>query len=745
MGFLDIFRPRDTKPPVEMGADNPITDKRGNRVLFREVAYSDPMRLFADGIAQYNPSLLVTRHGMNIFDKMRKDEQVKICLAFKKHSILSSGWEIVSPEGESEDWSVTRFTNENMDGLEGGLYEALTELMTCIDYGFSLSEKGYEKRDGQIHLTKLKSIKPHSIEFVTNDYGNLIELNQYKGAYNTGKESLPIEKFVMFANQQEFGNLYGMADLEAAYRPWLIKDNTYKWLAMALEKRGIPPLFALYNPSKYHPALLTTLKDVMKNLQAATVGVIPRVSKDDLDLHEPRPIKETQEIFSSSISMFDMAIARALLMPGLIGATSDTEEGSYARAKVHFDVFLMIVEFLRKRIEDRIMQQQIIKPLVDLNYANVKKYPVFRFHDITEQQRLELIDKWIDLVKADAVKGTEQDEAHIRNVVKFPEKEKETTVEKKIESEDEDEREEGIEVNTFSLARGLNKFEQKVNFARINDSLDIVEKSAQDELVILLTSSRDSVIKFVENNNSDTSILSDVKLKKWGSVQNVIGEMLRASYELGYQEADREISGKTEKMGLFTPTEALAYLSEKKLWVAGVLKETILKDITGILFNAMKTGELVGETTQKINKVFEKYLGTDILKETAAGYQVGSPYHIETIIRTNVTDAFNQGRLVSAQKNANLLHGMEYSAVIDSRTTRQCLLLDGKIFKMDDPNLLKFTPPLHFNCRSVLVPVPLSIELIEEDLVDPELAGIVNSLVDASFGGSAGKKAVKAG
>jgi uncharacterized protein with gpF-like domain len=46
---------------------------------------------------------------------------------------------------------------------------------------------------------------------------------------------------------------------------------------------------------------------------------------------------------------------------------------------------------------------------------------------------------------------------------------------------------------------------------------------------------------------------------------------------------------------------------------------------------------------------------------------------------------------------------------LDDRTSEICSELDGKIFREADID--KYNPPLHYNCRSVIVPVfPEEIE-----------------------------------
>src|SRR3990172_8939273 len=89
-----------------------------------EIAWADPKHLFPNGWAQYNPSLLVSRKGLAIFDQMRNDDQVKAAMSFKKSSTLASGWEVVSPEGQPEEWEPTEFVQWCLGNLEISLEES---------------------------------------------------------------------------------------------------------------------------------------------------------------------------------------------------------------------------------------------------------------------------------------------------------------------------------------------------------------------------------------------------------------------------------------------------------------------------------------------------------------------------------------------------------------------------------------------------------------------------------------------
>lgn len=394
---------------------------------FGEVAMADPLRLFPQSMfAQYNPSVLVTRKGYGVFDEMRRDDQIKASLQFKKHAVLATGWEIVSPENKPEDWEVTQFVNDELSHLVGTLDTILLEILSALDYGFSITEKVFKQTDeNKIGLAALKTKKPHSFEFAADEFGNLLPKG-LKQETPTGTRDLDTSKFVIYSYQKEFGNWYGISDLESAYRAWWTKDNSYKWLAMYLERFGIPPLFMFYDPKAFTKTQQTVLQDVLQNLQASTVGLIPRTKPESLEAWSPEIATQVSSVFMPALDMFNKDISRALLMPGLIGMTPDSATGSFARAKVHFDVFIMVIEYLRREIAETIMNEQVVRPLVDLNFP-VKKneYPEFKLLPLSDDVRTDLLKSWAEQVGAGVVLSTFEDEKHIRTLMEFPARDEE--------------------------------------------------------------------------------------------------------------------------------------------------------------------------------------------------------------------------------------------------------------------------------------------------------------------------------
>lgn len=73
---------------------------------------------------------------------------------------------------------------------------------------------------------------------------------------------------------------------------------------------------------------------------------------------------------------------------------------------------------------------------------------------------------------------------------------------------------------------------------------------------------------------------------------------------------------------------------------------------------------------------------------------------VERYARTKFTEVMNKGRL-EYFKSTGVIGAYQYSAILDGQTSDICAGLHGKVFKAGTEPV----PPMHFNCRSVLVPI----------------------------------------
>ena len=123
--------------------------------------------------------------------------------------------------------------------------------------------------------------------------------------------------------------------------------------------------------------------------------------------------------------------------------------------------------------------------------------------------------------------------------------------------------------------------------------------------------------------------------------------------------------------------------------LAGVLQNDVLEKTRDVIRNSMLEGSTLKERMQT-------------LREAAPELSSMTQHRIEAIARTEITRADTMGRLVSMKANDDVI-GVEFSAVMDDRTTDICASRHGLVMRLDDPRLPENTPPLHVNCRSLLI------------------------------------------
>src|SRR5690606_31302150 len=134
-------------------------------------------------MGDYNPDAL----GLDTYDRMRLDAQVRGGLAMLRLPIMARGWDILAPEGASGE-HVT-FIDDVFANMEGSIALAVEELFSALWAGYAVAEQVYEYREsgplaGKIALKKIKVLNPRTVTFHTDKYGNLRRVVQRVG----GKE-----------------------------------------------------------------------------------------------------------------------------------------------------------------------------------------------------------------------------------------------------------------------------------------------------------------------------------------------------------------------------------------------------------------------------------------------------------------------------------------------------------------------------------------------------------------------------
>jgi SPP1 gp7 family putative phage head morphogenesis protein len=93
----------------------------------------------------------------------------------------------------------------------------------------------------------------------------------------------------------------------------------------------------------------------------------------------------------------------------------------------------------------------------------------------------------------------------------------------------------------------------------------------------------------------------------------------------------------------------------------------------------------------------------------------------QTIVRTETTYYYNNARRQFYDQSKDVTHYL-FVSIRDHATTAWCKTRQGLVYKKGDPLLDKETPPIHWNCRSELLPLtpanPRHRQLIEDKSLD---------------------------
>lgn len=105
----------------------------------------------------------------------------------------------------------------------------------------------------------------------------------------------------------------------------------------------------------------------------------------------------------------------------------------------------------------------------------------------------------------------------------------------------------------------------------------------------------------------------------------------------------------------------------------------------------------------KLNKLIE---GTnEIISRTIKdSINLFKARHIESMAYTDSINIISNQRLKSFERS-NVIQGVLFHATLDSRTTHICRPRHDMTLRLDNPLLPKFSPALHYYCRSYLIPI----------------------------------------
>jgi SPP1 gp7 family putative phage head morphogenesis protein len=729
-GLMRLFQ---AKPTEETLPPEPSTQEIG--------AYSD---LFAfNGINRdpYNPDDLIGNKGKGIYKKMMRDDQVKGAMNFKRSSAISRKWFFDVEEDNAEHEEQAEFYKFALNNIQGNFSDVLWGITSALPNGFSLSEiiwGGIAFEDKAMWgITSIKLRPFDTIEFEIDIHGNILKVKQ---DINGKFVEIPMDKCMHFVHQPDIDEIWGESDLRACYRNWWSKDILIKFWNIFLERHSTG--FMLATPDRNLTTDETTkLKKFMKNASARNSGILP--SGVNFEMIAP----QSTDAFEQALVFHDKSIAKTLLVPNLLGISEQGNTGSFAQSITQFNAYMMTIEAqILQRLED-VINERIIRPLAFWNFAT-DDFPRFKFSELSDAQLAEQMKAWGELVRNGAVTKSETDEAWVRKVMGAPEKaeaeepapgpippqepENEPTGEDipdEIPPADEnmptqEEMAELIKDNSFFLESKSDEVKalfqdspwlNRVDFQQIEDGMDNSQENFENDINDTLgrvhLSFEKQIAKVLKDSNTSTfanvkpQLISTVKVKPShiAELKRKSSKNLKVVFDAGTKSAEEELPAQfqsDDRQGLQV-TQAEKYLSNRSFQFAGNYSADLDKAIQNVLSNAIKENSTLEDVINALNT--NETVKSQLPRIDKNGKPLNRPVQLERIARTSITDAFNQSRqsFFGDPDLKGFVQAYEYAAVLDNRTSDICESNNGKV----RVNWSDRTPPLHFNCRSILVPV----------------------------------------
>ncbi len=445
---------------------------------------------------------------------------------------------------------------------------------------------------------------------------------------------------------------------------------------------------------------------------------------------------------------------------GNSGASSGAKGGQVA-----MDVLSMYLDYIGNHLAEGPMQL-LIKELVDYNWSGVYNYPTFKFKPMSKEDLTGNVKIFIDAAQAriGATPGGPpdengdpttpgdpgvalinlypEDEERIRDILGFPSVQGKNAlrtnryVNKPVPISVKPREIDPLKLpwagyrpptpsgpgksanysEAFKPARKLTKYEDNVDFS---ESKRILDETGVDEVgtavAAVIRKAVEKIKVQAKKIGGDTGKIKNLVLPYRSELVKELRDGLNKVAKQALAQAAQEVSranpGKTmpkkyDDLGGMEPQEVLDYIDDKSFTMGNDISDEVLKKIKQAMYAGVKKGESYKDIIYRVEDSIAPYIDLVAADDELSGHR------LETAIRTGVAEAYNEARKSIFQDPDldGFVLAYQYSSILDDRTTDWCQNeedggMDGRIFKVSNPIWDKWTPPVWYNCRSVLVPI----------------------------------------
>ena len=344
-----------------------------------------------------NFDALIKKHGYDICDKMARDSQVRMGILQKTNSVISADYAVeAATEDNEQDVFIANFIADQFERIKGGIVGAIRELLKSgIQRGIGISELTLQpithgEYSGMWGLKEIRNKNPRDFEFAVDGYNNLLEL--FTSTRTGTKKLLNKNKFIVYSHDPEFGRFYGQSDLRPAYKNWWSKDLLLKIQNIHFERMGMGLRVGKYPEGK--AGFKNALQDILEDITTNTCVTLP----EDMDIQFITETGNGPAKYQRAIDYHDRQIVVAIL--GQTLTSGEGVHGTNALGNIHRETMEDYVTAIRSALADAVIEEQIIKLLVDTNFGPQDLYPRFVWQPRKNKIAVQSVDDVDKLLKS---------------------------------------------------------------------------------------------------------------------------------------------------------------------------------------------------------------------------------------------------------------------------------------------------------------------------------------------------------
>lgn len=570
----------------------------------------------------------------------------------------------------------------------------IADMLRAVTEGFRLYEKVWTLQNGKFVYKKLAPRDATGVFLKRDDNGGFDGADQrtWSGSKYTNV-FIPPERCFLFTYGKERSFLYGRSAFKSAHYHYDRKHKLYYLQQLGAQTAAVPPRklgvpdSVFNNPTKLAEA----------EAAADSFGVMQRITLPEgftLDEYKTSPID-----LQAAISHHDTLIARSIMAQSIVlgsSGKSGASGGSFSLSKDQTEMFIEGVQGLMRQIEHHI-NAFLIPDLIDYNFGS-GRYPEFKFEDIAKDTKTILSNAFTTVLARQDVPGyvIEGIAAQLADElgIDLP---TQGQLDKKKGSVDTANQNSDRQRSTF-LAEGgyyrqLTEAEKRVNLADMAKRGDTVQERLTKDSVAFYSGLKDDTVKRLTTmlNKKDYAGLKSFSLASFGSYRKTLENAMMEQYLYGKRTAADEISAKMPQ----TPSKSRQYVTQQAQAVADKQESDLTFAVKAEVTKELRKANL--STTYEFGIA-------DIMSRVATAFLAFQDGNVAKGIAVSLAGSLNLGRGDSFGASDDI-DRMQYSAILDNRTTQMCTDLDSSVVSYEEYQATIWIPPCHFGCRSIWVAI----------------------------------------